>query len=71
MQALAKTPRGIDRLQKAETCFAKMSEPSFKNFSERLFTPAALELLISYIIFKTCFSVVSTKQKPGAIAKPE
>ena len=34
LQALGKTPREIDRLQRAETGFARMSAPSFKNLPE-------------------------------------
>ena len=71
LQAFRKTPREIDRLQRAETGFAKMSVPSFKNLPESLSTPAALELLISCMIFKTCFSVVPTRKKSAVIAKLE
>ena len=53
--ALGKTPQEIDRLQRAETGFARMSAPSHKNLSKSLSTLAALELLISCMIFRTCF----------------
>ena len=69
LQALGKTPREIDRLQRAEAGFARTSAPSFKNYPERLSIRAALELLISCMIFKTCFSVVLTRQKSAVIAK--
>ena len=69
LQALGKTPREIDRSQRAETGFARMSAPSFKDFPESLSLQVALELLISCMIFKTCFSVVPTRQKSAVIAK--
>ena len=69
LQALGNTPREIDRLQRAETGLARMSAPSFKNLPESLSIPAASELLISCMISKTYFSVVSTRQKSVVIAK--
>ena len=69
LQALRKTLRKFDRLQRAETSFARMSALSYKNFPENLSSPAVLELLISCMIFKTCFSVVPTRQKSVVIAK--
>ena len=47
LEALGKTPRETDSLQRAETGFAGMSAPSFKNFPESLSTAAALEILMS------------------------
>ena len=43
--------------------FAIMFAPSFKNLPESLSTPAALELSIFVIIFKTFSSEVLLKQK--------
>ena len=42
LQALGKTPREIDRFQRAETGFARMSGPSSQNLPESLSIPAAL-----------------------------
>ena len=59
-QAFGKTLQEINRLQSAETSFAKLPPPSFitllKHCSHfHLIAPAALELLISCMIFKTFF----------------
>ena len=69
-KAFVKNPQKIDRLQSAETDFVKMSAPSFKNIPQSLSTQA-LELLISFMIFKTFLSIVTTKQKTVAIVKLE
>ena len=69
LQALGKAPRETDTLQRTEIGFARMSSPYFKSFLESLSTLAVLELLISCMIFKTCFSVVPTRQKSAVIAK--
>ena len=50
MQAFKKAPQEIDRLQSAETGFAKMSAPSFENLPESLPTPVALERPISCMV---------------------
>ena len=71
MRTLGKTPREIDILQRAETGFARMSAPSFKNLPDSLSTPVALELLISCMIFRTCSPVVPTRLKSAVIAKLE
>ena len=73
LQALEKTPHEIDTLQRAESGFGRMSAPSFKNLPGGLSTPAASELLISFynLCFKTCVSVVPTRQKSAVIAKLE
>ena len=71
MQAFKKGTRKIDRLQSAETGFAKMSAPSFENLPESLPTPVALERPISCMIFKTIFSVVRTRKMSTVIAKQE
>ena len=70
-RALGKTPREIDRLQREESGFARMSAASFKNLPKSSPAPAALELLISWMIFKTCFSVVPTRQKSTVISRLE
>ena len=70
-QALGKTPREIDRLQRAETDFATMSAPFFSNLPKSLSAAAALELLISRIIFKTYFLVVPIRQKSVVVEKLE
>ena len=63
LRVFEKTPQEIDELQSEGTCFAKISASSFKNLPESLSNPAALEILITYIIFKTIFfsSVNQTK----------
>ena len=53
LQAFVKARWEIDRLQSEETGFARMPAPSFKNLPESLATPAALDFLISCMIFKT------------------
>ena len=67
LRVFEKTPQEIDELQSEGTCFAKISASSFKNLPESSSNPAALEILITYIIFKTIFSVVSTRQKSAVI----
>ena len=69
LQAFGKAPGEIDRLQSVETGFVRISTPSLKNLPQRLSIPAVLELSISYMIFKTFFSVVPTRQKSAVIAK--
>ena len=71
LQVLGKTPREIDRLQRPETGFGRMSAPSFKNLPESLPTPVDLVLLISCMIYKICVSIVPTRQKSAVIAKLE
>ena len=51
--------------------FANMLVSSFKNLPESLSTPAALELSIFFIIFKTFSSQVLLKQKSSEIIKLE
>ena len=63
LQSLGKTHCEIERLQSAEIGFANILAPSFKNLPESLSTPAALELSIFVIIFKTFSSEVLLKQK--------
>lgn len=46
MQAFKKAPREIDRLQSAETGFAKMSAPSFKNVPKTFVKVFLLALLL-------------------------
>ena len=48
-----------------------MLAPSYKNLRERLSAPAALELSIFVIIFKTFSSEVLLKQKSSEIVKLE
>ena len=66
-KAFVKNPQKIDS---AETGFAKMSAPSFKNLPQSLSTQA-LEILMSFMIFKTFLSIVTTKQKTVSIVKLE
>ena len=61
LQASGKTPRDIDKLHISHIGIDKILAASHKNFSESLFLPAALAILIFKIIFKTLFSVVSFK----------
>ena len=63
LQALGKTPCEIERLQSAEMGFANMLAASFQNLPESLSIPAALELSIFVITFKTFSSEVLLKQK--------
>ena len=65
LQALRKTFCEIERLHGAEIDFANMLTPIFKNLPESQSTPAALELSIYVIDFKT--SEVLFKQKLSEI----
>ena len=61
-QAFRKTLCEIERLQSAEMGFNIMLVPFCKHLQESLSTPAALELPMFVIIFKTFFSEVLLKQ---------
>ena len=71
LQAFEKTSCGIESLQSVEMGFANMLASSFKNLLESLSTPAALELSIFVIIFKTFSSEVLLNQKSSEIVKLE
>ena len=66
LKALGKTPWEIDNFQGEET---RMLVQFFINLPESLSSPATLELLISCMTFKTCFSVVPTRDKSAVIPK--
>ena len=66
-QVFGKTSCKFERLQSTEIGFANMLTSSFKNLPESLSTPAALELPIFFIIFKTISSEVLFKQKSSEI----
>ena len=71
LEAIGKTPCEIERFQSAEMGFANMFAPSSKNLPESLSTPAALELSIFVIIFKTFSLETLRKQKSFEIVKLE
>ena len=63
LQAFRKNSCEIERSHCAEIDLDNMLAPSFKNLQEIVSTPAALELSIFVIIFKTFSSEVLFKQK--------
>ena len=71
LQIFGKTPCQAEKLQNAQMVFANILAPSFKNLPESLSTPAALELSIFIVIFKTSSSEVLFKPKSSEIVKLE
>ena len=69
MQASEKNPQDIDKLRISDVGLDKVSAPSHKKSLKSLSVPAALEILIFLIIFKTLSSEALFKQKSSAIVK--